>query len=120
MTELEINKTIHEARRLCWHEWTASIEWGSPICRKCDKTKLFSPNPSYTSSWSDYGQALEWAMKQEWWEDFLYWSYEQINMIWDGDDEYPFVFPTEYLNPLRGSNALAEFIVEHPEYFKDI
>ena len=119
MTELEINKTICEARGLCWHEqlkpsqdWTGGA--GFPFrCRKC-KTPLNVGGkiiniPSYTSSWSDYGQALEWAINKIWWKDFEAYLILKRHIL-----------RTYLLNPLRGSNTLAEFIVEHPEYFKDI
>lgn len=162
MTELEINKTIHEAMGKCWHEplpfhrcskkvphnghcWfcqkpifyeqsksvvitqeglTASIcdslncseiqqkyidEYGHPKDLNIYRTH------SYTSSWSDYGQAIEWAMKQEWWDRFKTWfCCEEINKTeiwWNASNRL--------LNPLRGSIALAEFIKERPESFKE-
>lgn len=111
MTELEINKIIHEARGLCWHEWEPQeSHWnccGFATCKKCgvntdreerDYQEQYQ-NPSHTSSWADYGPMLEWAMKEPWWYDF-------VEEIYDT----PKVMLFHMLNPLRGSTAIAEFL----------
>ena len=84
MTELEINKIIHEKlMRKCWHEFvmensqnSAGITVWIQQCNKCVWHKYAwttSTNPSYTSSWADYGKALERFKAHELFGDFLEW-----------------------------------------------
>ena len=98
MTELEINQLLHErVMGECWHEYLHGI------CIKCGRWSnhggMISANwnPSYTSSWADYGRLLEVAMTKEWWNDFAYYS--------NGDFKI-----STMLNPLKGSTAMAEFV----------
>jgi hypothetical protein len=96
VTDQEINKTIHEAMGLPWFTPADKVVYGTPDC------------PSYTSNWADYGPLLEWAMKQEWWLDFAC----SLDIMSDEPTEL------KLLNPLKGSTALAEFIVANPRYFE--
>ena len=105
------NQIIHEAMGLCWHEFDY-VSYSK--CLKCEKEEGISTlNPDYTS-WSDYGEALEWAQRQKWWRYFAYETKKGTSTR--------FVMSAnvreDLLNPLEGSTALAEFIIEHPEYFK--
>ena len=108
MTELEINQIIHEAMGKCWHEDDTLTSHYR--CKHCGAESMFAfiRNPSYTSSWSDYGPMLEECMKKEWWPDFI-----NFGLIYESKE----VIPT-LLNPLKGSIAIAEFVVANPEYFK--
>lgn len=89
MTNEQVNRTITEVMGLKWHDPT--------------KFTMERRNPSYTSNWLDYGKALEWAQKQDWWEELAYQT-EYVGMVTE-----------DLLNPLRGSHNLAEFIVANPE-----
>ena len=125
MTELQINQLIHEkVMGKCWHN--ADKRVGDSIClilhwfcTKCGDEVgyegVYMPplHPSYTSSWADYGPMLEECMKKEWFDAFLnsgYGVYEEgdntvgLQTIRDID--------IYYLNPLRGSTAIAEFLKE--------
>lgn len=113
MTELEINQLLHErVMGECWHEYLHGI------CIKCGRWSnhggMISANwnPSYTSSWADYGRLLEVAMTKEWWIAFTassFHSYLQDNPGMDGVD-IAFWFEAVLLNPLLGSTAMAEFV----------
>lgn len=106
----KINQTIHEnGRGLCWHIYDNKK---SSLCLKCrgqetfwDEDREKNRNPDYTSDWSAWGAALEWAKEKEWWEKFAY----------DGNDIFP--FHEELLNPEQGSTALAKFIDKNPTGF---
>lgn len=112
MTQLEIRQIIHEARELCWHDWDTNRDNLGislvPRCKKCKADSKWCENPSYTSSWADFGPMLDWAMKEEWWPDFI-----SEYGIKDTDFHIARCFLNDkYLNPLRGSTAIAEFLKE--------
>ena len=85
MTELEINKIIYKKLmgKKCWHEWVtvySQDRTGVPErrlqCNKCGWSNhkwVKNANPSYTSSWADYGKALERFKAHELFGDFLEW-----------------------------------------------
>lgn len=107
MTELGINRIIHEARGLCWHEWEQIYTCGGSRCKHCQKYYPVFPNAEtaqiiqdtdYTK-WEHYGPMLEWAMKKEWGRKLL------EGYALNGCIEI-------LLNPRRGSTAIAEFLKE--------
>lgn len=115
MTNTEINRALQEAMGGCWHEIDDNgyVLASSPMSGKCRHcrglmTKGKPNNPFFTISWADYGKALEWAMKQEWWNEFA------MDMAFTQTGAGPFEVLTRLaiLNPLKGSIALAEFIKE--------
>lgn len=61
---------------------------------------FFTPS----SSWADYGEVLEWAHAQQWWEDV---AYETVNY---GAGDYNLDFKEELLNPKEGSKTIAKFL----------
>lgn len=103
MTEFEINQTIAEAMGICYHKLNDCVP-GFAYRWRCPKyNKLVHEdfqNPSFTSSWADYGRALEWATGQKWWSEFI--RYKRIGFT---SEAVPIL-----LNPLRGSTTLAEFL----------
>ena len=111
MTSKSTNQTIHEAMSLCWHEWD-----GDEQCDKCGKYDFppHSFNPDYTSDWSAYGKAIEWAMGEEWWAEFAY----EVRQVSPAHILMASFLRDDLLIMSEGSTALAEFITEHPEYFK--
>lgn len=128
LTAPQVNQIIAKVMGKCWHLWESNhsfsrreeaqafetykkpnsnsnyvflYDW---VCYRCGAgiDSMSRPiNPSYTSDWSDYGQALEWAMEQDWWLDF------EAFLIMHNHMGRRYL-----LNPLRGSIALAEFIKE--------
>ena len=119
MTNAQSNQIIHKAMGLCWHEYikNSSYEcvcgYSSGDSRYGLAGHMDGYNPSYTSDWSAYGKALEWAQKQKWWAEFAY----EVRTV------SPYVIMAPFLRDdllviSEGSTALAEFITEHPEYFK--
>ena len=111
MTNTQINQIIHEARGLCWHEFDY-VSYSK--CLKCEKEEGISTlNPDYTS-WSDYGEALEWAQRQKWWTDFAY----KVRQVLPTHYIMASFLQDDLLIPIKGSTALAEFIVAHLEFFK--
>lgn len=121
MTELEINQIIHEAMGKCWHDFDphALLSLKNRYwCSKCDSYDY--PNPSYTTSWADYGPMLEWTMEQEWWPRLVIEKmrgsvYKVIKKL-DDEPWLNYYVPQQYLNPLRGSTAIAEFLKERCKY----
>ena len=76
-------------------------------------------NPSYTSSWADYGPMLEeFKLDKERWELFLREQAEKYPVDDEGEWDFPEMVSELLLNLLRGSIAIAEFVVANPEYFK--
>ena len=128
MTELQINQLIHEkVMGKCWHirnrtteeQCSAHVLWRKTDttqpyphleCVKCGMILSLNEldNPSYASRWEFYGPMIEECMKKEWFSDFAYeWDDRWIGWI------------REYLfNPLNGTTAIAEFVVDNPQYFK--
>ena len=117
MTNTQINQIIHEAMGLCWHE-VKEKEYGN--CIHCHEdvgwrvAKGTNLNPDYTSDWSDYGKALEWVQMQEWWADFAY----KVRQVLPTHHIMALFLREDLLAPRKGSIVFAEFIVEHPKYFK--
>jgi len=105
MTNLEIDQLLHDrVIGECWHRADKDAFFGPgwSLCIFC-KEQL-TVNPSYTSSWADYGRLLEVAMTKEWWFDFL----NNIVISWVHQYEVLSIV----LNPHRGSTAMAEFVKE--------
>lgn len=87
MTELEINRFIHEKMGFCWHN--PLQPYHNDLC--------FTKDKNYTSSWSAYGPLLAWAKIQPWWKRF---AYASPDSDWIRDT---------LLSPLNGSIAIVEF-----------
>ena len=119
MTNTQINHIIHEAKGLCWHAWVSKCPSVGCLfhgaCKHCG-IKYFDNfyTPDYTSDWSAYGEALEWAQMQKWWTDFAY----KVRQILPTHYIMASFLQDDLLIPIKGSTALAEFIVAHLEFFK--
>lgn len=141
MTPQQADKIIVEAMGKCWHEFNKVMpKYDNLIgCFKCDEythkyeeligyendtcVECGRPSPinypSPSSSWSDYGEVLEWSQKQDWFPMFLAQKEFHKNEI---------AFEVGYFNDVitkktmldnkRGSLALAEFIQQNPKWFK--
>ena len=110
MTELQINQLLHEkVMGKCWHHIELRDD-GNLVRAYCVKCETFGVDDNWVDyfSWADYGPMLEECMKKEWFSDFAYeWDDRWIGWI------------REYLfNPLNGTTAIAEFVVDNPQYFK--
>lgn len=105
------DQIIHEARGLCWHEskknqWYELYKNEARVpCEKCGALAFHHNNPSYTSSWADFGPMLEEMMKKEWWDEFAYEKWYGVRVT-RGD----------ILHPKAGSTAIAEFLKERCKY----
>lgn len=118
MTDNEINRTIHEAMGKCWHkESTRWFEgWGiktiERYCSICDSDNIFNPN--YTESWQAFGEAFEWAQKQEWWKNFCFKfsSTTYIASYFEQKLQSDILLSINLINPRRFATALAEFLKE--------
>ena len=105
MTELQINQLIHEkVMGKCLHHnrKPAGMLYACPDCRE-NGLGRDTPVPRYTKNWADYGPMLEECVKKDWWDDCDYYTTK-----WD-----------DFYNPLRGSTAIAEFMLAHLEYFEE-
>ena len=117
MNDLEINKLIHEkVMGKCWHmaDRDAFFGKGWNLCIFCKE--LIQPNPSYTTSWADYGPMLAWAQGELWWDDFI--TYMTSFFVQEPTVDDIMGSVSMLLNPLRGSIAIAEFVEARPQYFK--
>lgn len=131
MTTKSTNQIIHEAMGLCWHEWNGVLpdsdycpvlsdshrDYITSSCKKCGQHNMgnYPPlNPDYTSDWSAYGKALEWAQGKEWWADFAY----ELRAVSPAPIIMSAFLRDDLLIISEGSTAIAGFITEHPEYFK--
>lgn len=77
-TNEEINKYFTEVVfKRCWHELN-NLEEDTPESwhkyMKCEKCGFLNPNPDkhpdYFADWNGFGALWEWAVKQDWWDDF--------------------------------------------------
>ena len=128
MTDLtpdQTNQIIHEARGLCWHKWIRELVGDKLLwvctCGELHYAEEHDPlpgiNPEYTSDGSAYLEAIGWAMKKEWWREFLKdISFHAITFLQHRFDLD--IFATILLTPNKGSTALAKFITEHPKCSK--
>ena len=110
MTNEQVNKIIHEARGLCWHEvHQISCKVLGELGCPCGFTTYnvsfplteehLKLNPDYTSNWSDYGPVLKWAQDQVWWLSFFF----KVGLY------------SQLLSPKSGSYALAQYLTENPK-----
>ena len=128
MTNLEINQLLHErVLGLCWHEWeyydaSYSVVWEAGFnCRKCGEEVwvdygTMPLDPSYTSSWADYGRLLEKFKTLDCFGDFIDWLIEsdELNNL-PLDNALIVVF--DILTCLKcddrhGARIIAEFVKE--------
>lgn len=118
MTPDERNQIIHEAKGLCWHDFSDKrVVNGYPeqLCSKCGQSWDWNCGTDTLdySKWEHYGPMLEWAIEQEWFDTFL----NAGHGLYEEGDMSVGIQPTRdmsvfYLNPLRGSTVIAEFLKE--------
>lgn len=78
MTKKEINKTIHEARGLCWHEFDpiarqeGKLDYDYLTCKHCRKhiKSTEQQNVDYHTP-EGFFACWNWAKGEEWWDDFM-------------------------------------------------
>ena len=99
------DKFLTEAMELCWHD-LAKVGKYQMACFKCGKAKQFALNPDF-STWQDFGQLWEWAIKQDWWSDLWSEIYGETDF-----SAYPYEEFTKYIHPDRFANALYEYLKE--------
>ena len=100
LTNEELDKLIHEKiMGKCWHEGE-NVGW----CSKCKERwmKAYQKNPSYTTSWADYGKLLEKIRNSTKWSSFKYGSEELCRQ-----DMSEFV--DKLVDPRRGCEAIASY-----------
>ena len=76
-------------------------------CFKCGKAKQFALNPDF-STWQDFGQLWEWAIKQEWWFQFKI----SLKYIPEKHELYGVVDVEKYISPDKFADALYEYLKE--------
>jgi hypothetical protein len=112
MNDLELNKKLQEKFFGCWHEGYTFYQYeGFNKCDKCGSPRPFF-NPSFTTSWSDYGRLLEKVMEEKKYHDF-------IRFLAYGDGIIGAVYTHDIYNvktavdiitdKQKGSRAIAEF-----------
>jgi hypothetical protein len=102
----EINKYLAEAMGECWHEFEIrklpdSSFHGRVCCHCGDYQTLAIPMLDF-STWEGFGKLWEFAIKQEWWNDFINsiggWT------IW--------VEPEKIIHPETFAKSIAQYLQE--------
>jgi len=117
------DKYLTEKMGLCWHEFICQDyedeQYVDPVtkyCKKCKRPdydynlelKLWSPinqNINF-SSWQGFGQLWEWAVRQEWWVEFVN---ERGVLSGMGVDDAVYI-DVCFINPDKFANALYEYL----------
>jgi len=111
MIPKEANRIIHEWRGKCWHGaiYTHPV-MGWIECDKCKDKAIYInsykgtvtvTNPDYTVNGAAYLEAIQEAMKEEWWKDFLFFIRDKY--------DYGEIIKS-LLTPSTGALLLAEWI----------
>ena len=79
---MDRDRRLCELMQICWHEWR---DWDSPhgptrVCNKCRmEVSYLLPTPEYpdfsTPEWR--ARLMDWAVEQEWWDEFKDWSWDK-------------------------------------------
>ena len=98
----EINKFLTEKMGECWHIHSLATEdiWGI----KCDKCGIIvTPNLNNDFlTWEGFGKLWEWAVEQEWWNDFTTtFTIDGVKTPW---------IPWRVINPDWLAKAVADFL----------
>jgi len=117
----ERDKFLTEAMGKCWHEWYQKPNFidghhckhcGLYWPRKpCKKTQIIIQGCNL-STWEGFGKLWEWALQQEWWDDFI----EQHGSQSDPDCDGVFAsyghehISTELINPEHFADAIYEYL----------
>jgi len=77
-TPEDINRYVHEKRGKCWHYLcNVGLQNNEYNCVRCKKKNLtsisYKINPNYLIYGEAWGELLEWATKEPWWNDFIEW-----------------------------------------------
>jgi len=109
MTDEQKDKLIVEALGECWHEYDGTSVWckhcGSLIYGPHDRPNLATPEGFF---W-----IWERAQKKEWWPIFKAWFWGH-----DGVRHLPMMIPEEFIDPIRGRDALAEWLRNNEDKWK--
>lgn len=116
MTDQEKDKLIVEALGECWHEWEAlsnqSLRLGEDYCYMCHNYRLEVEEIPNLTTWEGFGWWWERAQKMEWWDNF--WGYlcdTVVNKKIKLPDYADYCFTFYFIDPTRGRDALAEFLI---------
>jgi hypothetical protein len=95
MTKEEINRMIHAARGLCWHEFEplprqqGKLDYDYLTCKYCRKHIKSSEQQNIDYSTPEgFFACWNWAKEEEWWDDFM----DALELRWLSDKK---------LRPLR-------------------
>jgi len=116
MTDQEINQYIHEAMGLCWHEYqgiclgreredTQGCCCEGVKCKHCGIT-YHADNPNYLLHSSDWSAMIQWAVEQEWWDEFM-------KELTRPQHNLPYQVIMITVDLFANSRSLAEHIVEY-------
>ena len=107
MTKDEINRTIHEAMGLCWHDPKIYIKPtipGNSFYRCCPVCGIgYRENPDYTSP-NGFFACWNWAKEQDFWDDFEVWYWNMLRNT--GIMDYDFRM-SDYLKHLINTETFA-------------
>lgn len=98
----ERDKFLTEVMGICWHEQPIKRE---PYCIKCKQRRghlVFTPNNVRFHTWPAFGLLFEWAQKQEWFAQFVFFKtnsdYDEIKI--------------KFIHPTRFADAVYQFLKE--------
>lgn len=109
MTDIELNKRIHEIMGYCPHNNISQI-WNE--CTDCHRLSL---RMDFIASWEGFGIAWEFMQKHARREEFLHYCMAQVYSSWDclpSGDYSGMVLPVPIISPRPFAEAMCEFFKE--------
>ena len=118
MTDQKKDKLIVEALGGCWHNWTyfsATALCADESDYQCSKCGQWKSEQEFKSLATPEGFFWIWerAQKKEWWPIFKAWFWGH-----DGVRHLPMMIPEEFIDPIRGRDALAEWLRNNEDKWK--
>lgn len=112
MSRDEVNRTIHEARGLRWHEWEREQHNQYLYCLKCPEARLVTDpsHPDYTSK-EGFWDAWNWAKEEDWWDEFKV-KHTDPHSLYRAKFFVRNFIAEDYISPLTFAPALAAFLKE--------
>ncbi|MCK5236498.1 MAG: hypothetical protein KAR06_05870 [Deltaproteobacteria bacterium] len=101
----EQNKFLTEAMGFCYHVWELKENFiDGHECIHCKKYWPMMPATQIDginfSTWVGFGKLWNWAIEQNWWDEFIMRPFSQAHII------------ENLINPERFANAVYEFLKE--------
>ena len=107
---LQKDRLIVEALGECWHEYDGT----SARCKHCGSLVYIPHDRPNLATPEGFFWILERAQKKEWWPIFKAWFWGH-----DGVRHLPMMIPEEFIDPIRGRDALSDWLEANPEKWRE-